>query len=83
MTPTWRIHTEGWSQLPAATRRDYAIIVGSYGGNCDYEGHGEFRKYSRAEICAHTLEHRLGIRTSAALFITPSASRTMRLHATA
>ena len=67
MTTIWRIHTEDWAHLPADARQAYVGIVGSYGGCCDREGGGEFRRYGVAEICAHTLAHRLGIRADIAL----------------
>jgi hypothetical protein len=67
MTTIWRILSEDWAQLPADARQAYVGIVGSYGGCCDREGRGEFRRYGVAEICAHTLAHRLGIRTDIAL----------------
>jgi hypothetical protein len=67
MTTRWLLRTDTWSRLPAATRQAYVRIVASYGGQCDHEGLGLFRKYNAAEVCAHTLQHHLGIRTDVSL----------------
>jgi hypothetical protein len=77
MMTKWLLRTDTWSRLPAATRQAYVVIVSSYGGDCDQEGHGRFRKYSSAEICAHTLQHRLGVRTD----VMPVARRQHQLQA--
>jgi hypothetical protein len=72
MTTRWLLRTETWSKLPPGARQAYVVIVSSYGGQCDRDGHGHFRKYSSAEICAHTLRHRLGIRADVLLSATES-----------
>jgi hypothetical protein len=67
----WRLEAQSWPDLPASLQKQYAALVDSYGGVCVKDGTGEFRRYRAAEICARTLEYRLGIHTEPRLAVAP------------
>jgi len=57
----WSIEVPNWGQLPGAEQRSCSAIVEDYGGALNASGHGRFRRYRTAEVCAHTLRSQFGV----------------------